>query len=497
MMFGSLRYRAFVLGALVVACLLVAGCGIEVPVLKGMTLDQAEKTLVSAGLTLGSVEYAPESQAATWTVIVQSNSERVDEGTAVAVTLAGPPPTTVPDVRGVSVESATKMIRDADLLVGEPTRSYDEDVAADAVVSQSVAPGTVLPAGAQVELVVSLGPEPPPSDTLRLERFKTMTGPYSPKSVVASQNGYVFANNMIYRHTVTVFDDETYDVVATLKDEVSLPAFGFTEYSGTVKGGPVEAAVTPDGTYMYVSNYSMYGPGFSHPGDDVGGPSSGVDPSFVYRIPVDTLKIDQVIKVGSVPKFVATTPDGRYLLVSNWISYSVSVVDIATGKEVKQIPVGRYPRGIAVSPDSKIAYIAVMGSRDIAKIDLATLEAGYLRGVGSSPRHLVMSPDGRYLYATLNGDGMVAKIDTTTGKVTDRVATGSQPRSMTIASDGKSLYVVNYESNTVSKVRTRDMKELQEVQVGRHPIGIAYVNATGEVWVSCYSGSIIVLRETP
>ena len=54
-------------------------------------------------------------------------------------------------------------------------------------------------------------------------------------------------------------------------------------YTGTVHGGPVEAAVSADRKSVYVSNYSMYGPGFSRPGDDVGSPGQ-YDRSFVYRI---------------------------------------------------------------------------------------------------------------------------------------------------------------------------------------------------------------------
>ena len=66
---------------------------------------------------------------------------------------------------------------------------------------------------------------------------------------------------------------------------------------------------------------------------------------------------------------------------------------------------------------------------------------------------------------------------------------------MTIAPDGRSLYVVNYESDTVSKVRARDMRVVQTVPTNHHPIGITYDAATRQVWVACYSGSIMVFRD--
>jgi YVTN family beta-propeller protein len=133
-------------------------------------------------------------------------------------------------------------------------------------------------------------------------------------------------------------------------------------------------------------------------------------------VDLKTLAIDQVIGVGLVPKFLAVTPDDKYLLVSNWCSYDLSVVDIATHRQVARIPIGPYPRSLAVSSDSRTAYVAVMGSDIVKKIDLATMRVTGSFVVGDQPRHLVLSPDGRYLYASLNAPGEVVRsISPTTG----------------------------------------------------------------------------------
>jgi YVTN family beta-propeller protein len=324
-----------------------------------------------------------------------------------------------------------------------------------------------------------------------LAKVHVVTGSISPKSVVASGNGLFFAQNMMYRHTITVYD-RRFQLVKTIDDAVDLAKLGAPGFPGTYKGAPVEAAFSPDGAYAYVSNYSMYGPKLTREGHDVCSPSSGYDRSFLYRVDVAHLRIDRAIPVGSVPKFVAVTPDGRYALVSNWCSYSLSVVSTKLGRQVREIPLGPYPRGIAVSPDSREVYVAVMGSTHLARIDLTTFKVRWIDGVGIGPRHLVVGPSGNFLYATLNGEGRVAKINLHTGEVIAKVATGSQPRSMAISDDGLFLYVVNYESNTVSKVRTRDMAVVQTVSTGSHPIGITYDAATRQVWVACYSGAVEV-----
>lgn len=337
-------------------------------------------------------------------------------------------------------------------------------------------------------------PSATPSSDKRLRLIRTVTGNIAPKSVSASGTGLVFAQNMMYRHTITVYDRDG-NLVHTIPDAVNLAAEGHPELNGAVKGAPVEAAFTPDHKDAFVSNYSMFGPGFPHPGDDTCSPSSGIDHSYVYRIDLATFVIDAAIPVGAVPKFVAVSPDGKHAFASNWCSYDFSVIDTSTNTETARLKLGAYPRGIAIDPSSTNAYVAVMGSYDIAKIALADNSITWIKGVGNAPRHLVMDPKGAFLYATLNGEGTVAKIDLSTGKVDAKVHTGSAPRSMAIAPDGQSLYVVNYDSSTITKLATSDLHMLQTITTPTHPIGIAYEPTANRVWVACYSGAILLFDD--
>jgi YVTN family beta-propeller protein len=341
-------------------------------------------------------------------------------------------------------------------------------------------------------------PPGPPTDQRRLSVLTTIGGNISPKSVDASDTGYVLANNMMYRHTITVYDSAG-SLVKTIPDTVDMSSFGIPGHPGVTHGAPVEAAYTPDAKYAYVSNYSMYGAGFGPEGSDTCTPASaraaGDTNSYVYRVNMQTLAIDQVIEVGLVPKYVAVSPDGKWLLVSNWCSFDLSIVDIAQAKEVARLPMGAYPRGIAVSPDSSVAYVAVMGGSSVNKIDLRTLTQVGSFYVGSNPRHLVIDPAGRYLYVTLNAPGDAVKVDLAGDKVLATVHTGSDERSMAISTDGRSLYVVNYQSDTITKLRTSDMAVLQTLPTGVNPIGISYDATTGNVWVAVYTGQILVLAD--
>ncbi len=163
---------------------------------------------------------------------------------------------------------------------------------------------------------------------------------------------------MMYRHTITVYDRD-HQLVETISDDVTPSAYGHFDFPGEYLGSPVEAAFTSDGSHVYVSNYRMYGGGLSEAASDNCNAGNWPD-SFVYRIDPQFFEIDQLIRVGSVPKFLAVTPDDRLLLVANWCGFDVSVIDTGSGEELGRIPVGRHPRGIAINPDSAIAYVAVM-----------------------------------------------------------------------------------------------------------------------------------------
>ena len=329
------------------------------------------------------------------------------------------------------------------------------------------------------------------SSQTKMTLVKTITGAISPKSVRSSGTGLVSAHNMMYNHSITIYDANTFDLIKTIPDSVQLSKFGFSKYSTIYKGAPVEGSYSPDGKYLYVTNYAMYGKGYNREGHDTCSPASNYDTSFLYRIDLSSYKIDAVYPVGSVPKVVEVTPDNRYLLVSNWCSYDLKVISIQSQKTIKSIKIGRYPRGIAVSKDSKTAHIAEMGGNRIHAINLEDFSISYIP-IGSNPRAIVLSPDNSMLYVTMNLSGKVASWNLLKNRIGRSVATGKAARSLAISSDGSALFVVNFVSDTVSKVRTSDMKTLQTIRVCNEPIGIAFDTPTQRTWVACYGGSIKV-----
>lgn len=382
------------------------------------------------------------------------------------------------------------------------TTSATEEV--DALVSDAAlgTPSTTAAAETTTTTTISVNSPTdtaPPDGKTSAERrlvssFMVKSEDLQPKSIVSSETGLFFAQNMMYRHNMMVFD-RAGNTVTLIPDNVDLAAFGI-EGGVEAQGSPVEAVFTPDSTYVYVSNYKMYGDGFDPSASDECDRGDW-DDSYVYKINTVTFQIEKVIATGSVPKFMAITPDGTRLLVSNWCGFDVSVIDLTTDTEITRIDVGRHPRGIAITQDSRFAYVTIMGEGKILKLDLnGNYVLSQVGDAGQTPRHLQLSPDDRFLYVSNNHENLVRKIDLDSNSEVGVARTGVEPRTMAISDDGKSLYVVNYEDGTISKVRTSDMEILQTEQSGYHPVGVTYDKATRQVWVANYAGSLHVFVDT-
>ncbi len=108
---------------------------------------------------------------------------------------------------------------------------------------------------------------------------------------------------------------------------------GYIDLPSDAKG-PVQLYATPDSNYLYVVNQGYY---FEQP--------TG---STVYRININKKIVDQTINAGSAPHGIVVDKQGAFVYVTNLLSEDVSVIDIATNKEVTRIPVGKMPNGISL-----------------------------------------------------------------------------------------------------------------------------------------------------
>ncbi len=346
----------------------------------------------------------------------------------------------------------------------------------------------------------SSAPSGPTSAQTRLAKATRIAGKITPKSITAASTGVVLAANMMYGHNVTLYAADG-TAQATIADGVDAARLGASGPTGTVRGAPVEAVFTADGQYAYVTNYAMYGAGLPPEPSETCTPADQVAPSYVYRIDLTKRVVDQVMKVGGLPKSLAITPDGRSVVVANWCSWDLSVIDTAQGKPVATVRLDKYPLGLAVSPDSRTVYVGLSGVNKLVTVDLGSVAGGVTQAqdfakTDADPRDIAISPDGRYLYLVHNEAGTVTKLDSSSGAVVAQAKTNEQPRSLVISPDGSAVYVANYATSTLVKLRGSDLGLIEEVKTDVHPVGVTYEPTKKRVWVACYSGSIVVFDDS-
>ena len=140
---------------------------VPLPELNGLDAATALATLTDGGLVLGveTPEYSEDVPAGViirWTISLQPTlvaGQEVIKGTAVDTFVSqGPAPRVVPDLTGMSIDSATSALTDLQLTINRGDDQFSI-VAAGGVATQSPAPGESLARGTAVTVAISKGPD--------------------------------------------------------------------------------------------------------------------------------------------------------------------------------------------------------------------------------------------------------------------------------------------------------------------------------------------------
>lgn len=143
---------------------------------------------------------------------------------------------------------------------------------------------------------------------------------------------------------------------------------------------------------------------------------------------------------------------------------SVSVVDLESGKETRQVVVGLHPSGMALSKSGQLLFVANANSDTVSVIDTEKLEVVETISTkpdadllfGSSPNDLVLTQDETQLLVSngtnnalcviqLGKESVSKQADQTpdTSTVLGFLPTGWYPAGLALSGDGKSVYVAN------------------------------------------------------
>ncbi|MEQ4531819.1 MAG: lactonase family protein [Mixta sp.] len=172
------------------------------------------------------------------------------------------------------------------------------------------------------------------------------------------------------------------------------------------------------------------------------------DPGIIvaYRLTKDgsLTEINRVSSEGRGPVYLSLTPNGKQLLVANYVSGTIAVLPV------------RADGGLEKASDSK----QHQGPPGAAQPQAAA-EGSFASSDHDGPHaHMIASdPQGRYLFSTdLGLDRIYQYRLNEQGKLTPNTppwlaasSAGAGPRHFVFAPDGKSLYLINEEASTLTR----------------------------------------------
>jgi YVTN family beta-propeller protein len=337
-----------------------------------------------------------------------------------------------------------------------------------------------------------------------LRLLKTFTGAGAPKSVEISPDGSYAAVMNLEGMDFWLISTATLDFIKKVQF-FKTPAQGW-DYKArqpipSYAQKPVECAFSENGRLLWISLHNAEGVVVYDTEDVLVPPDQA--PCERVRITdfVNNKSYEErliKIKTGKTPKVIEVTPDGRYALVANWHSSSVSIVDTKQFATIKNIRLGGkngyIPRGIAISADSQNAYVANMGGGTISVIDLATLEVIADIPATANPRHIVLSKDQHTLYMSDNILGKILAFDLIAKKSVKEVFVGKMARTIALSPDEKYIFGVSHEEGKLLVIDTASFEIIYKKDFP-FPMGLAVTPDGKQLWVTSYQMGKIEVYE--
>lgn len=219
-----------------------------------------------------------------------------------------------------------------------------------------------------------------------------------------------------------------------------------------VVAAPHEAAVSPDGRTVVVTNYARPGEPqhwlsvislpagetlrtldlapYSKPHDVRWVDAERVvctaeADSALLVVHTVTGKIERVIHTGNrLSHMLALSHDRRRIYCSNMAAGSVSAFDFATGEKLADIPTGKECEGVGVSPDGRWVVAGNRAEDTITIIDTESLQVVARVESKGFPYRVQFTPDGRWALVPHATSGALVLLDVKARRVVRAIPLG-------------------------------------------------------------------------
>jgi YVTN family beta-propeller protein len=275
-----------------------------------------------------------------------------------------------------------------------------------------------------------------------------------------------------------------------------------------VVGGPHEAAASPDGRSVLVTNYNKQGTpqktlslialpsGDTIKTIDLGEYRAPHDVRWVDAthavvtseanqallvVNVDSGAVERVFKTDAgVSHMLALSKDRTRLYCSNMRDGSVSAFDFKTGQKIKDVKTGKECEGVGVTPDGRWVWAGNRAEDTISIIDTKTLEVAKHLASPGFPYRVQFTPDGTFalvphaqasslVVADVASQSIVKSIKLGLTKVSEPSTAGVFPHP-----DNRHAFVTVRNDNSMLVLDLTSGETLGRVDVQNSPDGVTY-----------------------
>jgi YVTN family beta-propeller protein len=178
------------------------------------------------------------------------------------------------------------------------------------------------------------------------------------------------------------------------------------------------------------------------------------------------------------------SPDGKKLIVTNESDNSITVHDMKTGKLLKNISVAKFgerPRGIKVSPDGKMYIVTLEFSNKFLVLD-SKLTPIKTIDTGKSPYGVAFDRSGKRIFVATSREEALQVFDANTFDKVKDIPTGKRCWHFSFTPDDKQLLLACGKSNELVVVDTDSLEVTKRITDPSTPWGVVtYPKAMGSL----------------
>jgi len=190
------------------------------------------------------------------------------------------------------------------------------------------------------------------------------------------------------------------------------------------------------------------------------------------------------LDTGDQPHEIAISPDGQRAAVVAYGGATIDIFDIASASRVDRVDLSpnRRPHGLVWLADNRL-IATTEGSDSLTIVNMDDRSISQI-ATGQRGSHMVaVSPELGRAYVANMGSGTVSVIDLTASTKLHDIPAGDTPEGLALSADGSTLWVADRDNALLSAIDTESFATLTEIAVGNFPIRVA-VSPDGQTVVT-------------